>query len=62
MREGRVEQHDESFWWSVDLFSLWLDRGTSLDGLISKKLTGFSDTIIFSVGMTGKSKTQVSCG
>lgn len=38
-----------------DLFCFWLDRGTSLEGFISKKLVGFKDTMKVSTGITGKS-------
>lgn len=55
MRDGLVEQQIESFWCRVDLLSFREDRGTSFEGFRSKKLTGFSETIILSLGITGKS-------
>lgn len=44
-------------WWltKVDLLWIWLERGTSLEGLSSKKLVGFNETDMTSIGMTGKS-------
>lgn len=39
----------------VDLFTPWVERGTSLAGLSSKKLAGFRDMTNFSTGITGKS-------
>jgi hypothetical protein len=56
MREGRQQDSGPTVC-SVDWLALWLDRGTSLDGLTSKKLVGFNDTANFSTGMTGKSRS-----
>jgi len=49
-----------ALWCRVDWLSLWFDLGTSFDGFSSKKLTGLSTMLIFSLGMTGKSIIPVS--